>query len=82
MCSLDISSLYTNIPVTESIDLILNELYINNGTLCNEIKQENFCKLFPLSLNYTYFKFNAKICQQMEGLAMGQSLSPIIANIF
>ena len=29
MCSLDINSLFTNIPVAETIDLILNTIYAN-----------------------------------------------------
>ena len=61
MYSLDISSLYANILVTESIDMILNELYVNNATLDNGIRRENFRKLLQLALNYTYFKFNDKI---------------------
>ena len=73
MCSLDISSLYTNIPVAETIDLILNKLYTTNTTTYNGIRRENFRKLLELSLNETYFKFNGKIYKQKEGLAMGAS---------
>ena len=82
MCVLDIRSRYTNVPVTESIDLIFNELYGNNATLYNGIRQQKFRKLHQRALNDTYFKFNGKIYQQLEGLAMSQSLSSIIANIF
>ena len=82
MCSLDISSLYTNIPVAETIDLILDKLYVNNTSIYNGISRVNFRKLLELSLNDTYFKFNGKIYKQKEGLAMGASPSPIIANIF
>ena len=82
MCSLDISPLYTNIPVAETIDLILNKLYVNNTTTYSGIRRENFWKPLELALNETYFKFNSKIYKQKEGLAMGASPSPIVANIF
>ena len=82
MCSLDISSLYTNIPVAETIDLILNKLYVNNTATYNGIRRDNFRKLLELSLSDTYFKFNGKIYKQKEGLSMGASPSPIVANIF
>ena len=81
MCSLDISSLYTNIPVAETIDLILNKLYVNNTATYNGIRRDNFRKLLELSLSDTYFKFNGKIYEQTEGLSIGASLSPIVANI-
>ena len=82
MCSLDITSLYTNIPVAETIDLILDNIYTTSVSIYKGISRENFRKLLQLALCNTYFKFNSKIYKQKEGLAMGQSPSPTVANIF
>ena len=51
MCRLDISAWYTNIPVAETIDLILSKLYVNNTTTYNGIRRDNFRKLVELSLS-------------------------------
>ena len=70
MCRLDISSLCTNIPVAEVINLILNFIYTNAKLIYKGISRENFRKLLQLVLNNTYFKFNGKIYKQKEGLAI------------
>ena len=38
--------------------------------------------LLEFCLRSTYFLFQGKFYQQLEGTAMGSSISPIIANIF
>ena len=83
MYSLDISSLYTSIPVAETIDLILNKFYVNNTATYNGIRRDYFRKLLELSLSDTYFKSNGKIYKQKEGLSMGTSPSAaIVSNVF
>ena len=81
MCSLDISSLYTNIPVAVTIELILDNIFTNSISIYKSINRKNFQKILQLALNNTYLKFNGKIYEQKEGLAMGASLSPTVANI-
>jgi len=82
MCSFDIKSLYTNVPVNETIDLIINNLFTTGTTMINGLNASQFRKLLNLSLNDTYFKFNNSIYKQLDGLAMGSPLSPVAANIF
>ena len=81
MCSLDVESLYTSIPVAEAINIVLDFLYTDND-LYHNLTRVQFKKLLELALNDTYFKFNGKIYKQLNGLAMGSALSPVIANIF
>ena len=45
MCSLDISLLYTNILVAETIDLILNHIYPIDILIYKSISREGFRKL-------------------------------------
>lgn len=79
LISLDIKNLYTNIPIKETIDIIKHILSIN-GDSENVIKQ--ISKLLENILKQNYFKFNNKIYQQKEGLAMGSPLSGILSETF
>lgn len=82
MCSLDVESLYTNIPVNETIEIILDAIFTNDVVLHHDLSRDQLKKLLNLALCDSYFKFNNAIYKQKDGLAMGSSLSPIIANIF
>ena len=68
MCSFDVISLYTNIPVDQTIEICLNKLYNDNNTV-NNITPEQMRRL----LHYY---------DQIDGVAMGSSLGPILADIF
>ena len=39
-------------------------------------------RLLELCLNTTYFKFREKFFELKDGLAMGSSVSPPVANLF
>jgi hypothetical protein len=82
MCSLDIESLYTNVPVDEAIEIVLNLLYHSDVETHVGLTRQQLAKLLSLALKDSYFKFDGQIYQQTQGLAMGSPLSPIIANIF
>ena len=81
MVSFDIESLYTNIPVQETIDLLSEEIYENNDTIRN-MSQSEFKQLLRNATGNSYFIFNNNYYKQTEGLAMGQPLSAPLANIF
>ena len=82
MCSFDSESLYTNIPVSETIDIILNKNFPNPNETYNGFNRSEFEKLLHLALHDSYFRFNGKIFKQKDGFSMGAPLSQIIANIF
>ena len=82
MCSFDIASSYTNVPVNESIAVILDCLFANDSSLYEGFTRAEFKKLLELTLMYSYFKFNGSIYKQITGLSMGSPISPLIANIF
>ena len=82
MCSLDIESLYTNIPVNETINIILDRLFTNRRVIDNGFNRDEFNKILELVLCDTYFFFNNSIYKQVGGLSMGSPISPIAANIF
>ncbi|XP_069701805.1 metacaspase-2-like [Periplaneta americana] len=77
--SLDVTNLYTNIPIDETINIIIKKL--NEAQLDNNIIQQ-ITHLLKTSLKQNYFKFDNKIYIQSTGLAMGDPLSGYLANIF
>jgi len=79
MSSYDIINLYTSIPTNELppiISNILRQSNINENLIVNILTILNFC------LSQNFFIFNNKFYEQPIGLAMGNPLSPLMANIY
>ena len=79
--SFDVASLFTNVPLEETIEIILKRIYINKEITADIPKQEMkelliFCtkNVHFTSINETYI--------QVDGMAMGSPLGPVLANIF
>ena len=81
MASFDITSLFTNIPVDETIEIICNTIFENSDTF-NGFNLVNFKKLLEIACKDSHFIFNNRIYKQTEGGAMGSPVSPTLANIF
>ena len=81
MASFDIKSLYTNVPLNETINIILDQAFHNNSEYCKFDKGQ-LKKYLELSLLDNYFLFDKQLYKQLDGLAMGQPIAPILANIF
>ena len=82
MVSYDVESLFTNVPLGETIDIILNKLFPTQNTLFHGFDVESFRKLLELSVNDTHFVFNNRLYKQVDGMSMGSPLGPCFANIF
>ena len=81
LASFDIKSLYTNIPLIETINIIIDLIFENNN-IFNLFNKVQFKKFLEITLLDTYFFFNKKLYKQVDGLAMGSPIAPILANIF
>ena len=81
MASLDVESLFTNIPLEETIKICCDSLYKNQELLRN-ISKNQFEKLLRAALSNNYFLFDGSIYQQIDGVAMGSPLGPSLANAF
>ena len=80
MASFDIESLFTNIPVRETIDIAMNSLF----SQCTDIMGIPY-KLFRsmlVSVSNSFFLFNKTLYKQLDGVGMGLPLGPSFANIF
>ena len=85
IASFDVSSLFTNIPLEETIDLctdlIFNETDILQYRDCS-LDRTQFRKLLSFAVKENHFAFNGQIFDQIDGVAMGSPLGPSLANIF
>ena len=77
--SLDIKSLYTNIPVDKCIERLHNYLRKSNTTFPLPISK--LIKICTLCTSYCYFQYNNTFYKQKFGLPMGSPLSGILACI-
>jgi hypothetical protein len=82
MVSFDVKSLFTNVPVNETIEIILNNLFPNNDSKYANFDKVNFRKMLQLSATDPHFRFDEKIYSQKDGVAMGVPIAPHFANIF
>ena len=80
LVSYDITSLFTNIPLQETIDIAINLIFNHNPNL--NITRKELKKLFLFATSQTHFIFNSKFYNQIDGAAMGSPLAPAFANIF
>ena len=81
MASLDVDSLFTNIPVEKTINICVDNLYNDNENPPN-IPKHNFRNLLNIATKETFFMFNNKYYKQVDGVAMGSPLGLALANIF
>ena len=81
MVSYDISSLYTNVPVHQTID-ILTENIFQSQNLFHGFNKKQLIDFLKITASDTYFFFNKTLYKQIEGLSMGNPCAPTLANIF
>ena len=81
LATLDVKSLYTNIPQNEGIQYFLEALTQFYGQSLplpiNELKQ-----MFEFILKGNYFEFEDQIYLQIQGTSMGTPMAPNFTNIF
>ena len=83
LLSLDVKSLFTNIPVQEAIDVVREYSTGPNPTIRHlPIEPELFCELLTVVTSFNQFTFGGRHFRQITGVPMGSSLSPVLANIF
>ena len=81
MASLDVDSLFTNIPLDETIGICCDLLY-SNADIVDGLSREEFKELLTIATKESFILFDGKYFQQIDGVAMGSPLGPTLANIF
>ena len=78
---MDVESLFTNLPLAETIDICCDELF-KTETLVSGMNKGEFKRLLEYATKEMVFLYNGSYYKQIEGVAMGSPLGPILANIF
>ena len=77
--SFDIESLFTNALLSRTFNIVLDRIY--NKNLINTTFGKRTLKKFILDCcSKTTFSFNNQLFEQIDGVSMGCSLGPILAN--
>ena len=81
MASLDVESLFTNIPSEETVKICCDDLY-KDCDVIDKLSKDDFRKLLYIATNQSYFCFDKTYYKQIDGVAMGSPLGPSLANAF
>ena len=82
LVTVDVKSLYTNIPNNEGIQACYNAWLEQETTYPQHPPAETLKELLELVLKLNVFEFNNKYYLQKFGTAMGSKLAPAYANVF
>ena len=81
MASFDVASLFTNIPLAETINHICRK--VSESTLgALNVDRKDLKKLLDDAVKDNLFLFDETIFSQIDGVAMGSPLGPTFANAF
>ena len=78
--SLDVVSLFTNVPLKKTVDIILKRIYTSQQ-ITTTLTKRSLKKLILDTCQKTAFSFNGKMYEQTDGVSMGGSLGPVLSNI-
>ena len=80
LISFDVTSLFTNIPLEETINIAVGTIFENYPNV--KFTRKELQKLFKIATSETHFIFSNEIYDQIDGDSMGSHLAPILANLF
>ena len=83
MVSFDVKALFTSVPIQPAITII-KKLLEEDQSLQQRttMSVNNITCLLEFCLKSTYFTYQGKHYEQLEGAAMGSPISPIVANLY
>ena len=83
LSSYNVTALFTSAPIDPALNII-SDLLEKDETLSNRcvLPVQSITELLGFCLHTTYFSFQNKFYEQVEGTAMGSPVSPIVANLY
>ena len=81
LVTLDVTSLYTNIPNEEALTVAYQTLRDNRNDALEALSNKDLTYLLKLVLTCNNFEFNGQNYLQIQGVAMGTKVAPTIANL-
>ena len=83
MASLDVESLFTNVPISNTIDIISDYVYRNPDKQPPQIPEAILRSMLQLCTSKSPFiSPSGQYYQQVDGVAMGSPLGPTFANYY
>ena len=85
LVSYDVTSLFTNVPVDETIELLTTKAFENdwfNKTHNLSLTRAGLKQLLEIAAKNQLFQFNGHLYEQKDGVAMGSPLGPLMANSY
>ena len=83
LASLDVVSLFTNVPIDTTIDIIIKYVYSNDDMTPPKIPKEILKQMLQLCTKEAPFKApNGKMYLQVDGVTMGSPLGPTFSNFY
>ena len=87
--SFDVTSLFTNVPLEETIEICVDNLFHSNiavpwytQMVQAHMSEEAFRELMLAATRRVEFSFNDIMYKQIYGVAIGSPLGPVLADIF
>ena len=83
LCSYHVTALFNSVPVDPALNII-KDLLEQDSTLHDRtvLSVQNIIESLGFCLLNTYFLFQNKFYEQVEGAAVGSPVSPIVANLY
>ena len=82
MGSFDAESLFTNVALDETVEILIDKIYKDKKMLFHGLKHYQFRELMKIATQESHFQFLGIFYDQIDGVAMGSPLGPTLANIF
>ena len=85
LVSYDVTALFTNVPVQETINILVDKAFSNNWfnlTYDLNIEKDQLAQLLRMASTDQLFQFDGQLYEQCKGVAMGSPLGPLLANVF
>ena len=85
LVSYDVSSLFTNVPVDETIEILAEKAFRDdwfNKEYDLNITKTDLIELLEIATKNQLFQFEGNLYEQVDGVAMGSPLGPLMANAF
>lgn len=80
--SFDVESLFTNVPTDDTIDIIIDKIFVRGVSSFHGLTEEDLRSLLETCIKRSHFQFNGAFYDQIDGVSMGSPLGPLFANVF
>ena len=82
LCTLDVVSLYTNIPVDHAIEVLKQLIQENLHLFPRPELPELMVEMLEFVLKNNIMEYKEMVFKQIFGIAMGTPLAPVLANLY